>query len=751
MHLRYLTIAGGATFAMFLATAFAAPGDPPGAKAVELPLTRVVLFNAGVGYFQRDGAIDGNARIEMRFPEQDVNDLLKSLILEDKAGGKLKAVTYDGKHPIDVTLKSFAVDLTENPGIAQLLVQVRGEKVEVTDKQGTITVGLIVGVEKPTPNDGTQNVISEGEQLNILAPDGLQSVTLSKLRKIKLLKHELEAEFRKALEVLASARGASKKTVVVAFDGNGRRNVKVAYVTEAPMWKATYRLTLGDKDKAQAALQGWATVENTTDEDWTNVKVGLVAGRPMAFEMNLYDPLFVPRPTVEPELFASLRPPVYQGAINNTANPQGGVGQGGFGGGQGGGFAGGGQNGFGGNGMNNYANPNFQGTNLGGQYGIQGGQFGNLGGQYGIQGSRPSTRELMGPRLSNQDFAARVNGGVKPDAKAQGTGPKLLSAAAAMSLGDHFEYAIEDPVTLPRLKSALLPIVADSLDCKRVSIFNERDGIKHPLLGLRLTNKTKRNLAQGPMTVYDNDTFAGDARVPDTAPGETRLVSYAIDLNTEVVPRVTRANPVIELAKIVGGLLTVNEKARVTTRYLIRNRGPGERTVIVEHAIRAGWKLFAPEKPMETSRDMYRFEVVAKSNETVTLEVVEDSPTATNANLTSISEEALRFYVAAAETGPAVKQALAKVLEMRSSTATAKKSLAEEIAALKAIGEDQTRIRANLERVPKDSEAYKRYLKKFDDQETEIEKRQAMQKQLEVQIVAEELAYKNYTEKLKIE
>ncbi len=747
MHLRYLTIAAAATFAMFLATAFGAPGDPPGAKAVELPLTRVVLFNAGVGYFQRDGAIDGNARIEMRFPEQDVNDLLKSLILEDKTGGKLKAVTYDGKHPIDVTLKSFAVDLTENPGIAQLLVQVRGEKVEVTDKQGTITVGLIVGVEKPAPNDGTQTVTGEGELLNLLSPDGLQSVAISKLRKIKLLKPELEAEFRKALEVLASARGASKKTVVVAFDGNGRRNVKVAYVTEAPMWKATYRLTLGEKDKAQAALQGWATVENTTDEDWTNVKVGLVAGRPMAFEMNLYDPLFVPRPMVEPELFASLRPPVYQGAINNTANPQGGVGNPG-----GGGFGGGGQSGFGG-GQGGFGAAQNLGAG-GGVTGVGGGQFGNAS-NFNFQGGnyRPSTRELLGPRLSNQDFNSRVSGGGKPSvqAAATGAGPKVLSAAAAMSLGDHFEYAIEDPVTLPRLKSALLPIVTDSLDCKRVSIFNERDAIKHPLLGLRLTNKTKRNLAQGPMTVYDNDTFAGDARVPDTAPGETRLVSYAIDLNTEVVPRVTRANPVIELAKIVGGLLTVNEKARVTTRYLIRNRGPSERTVIVEHAIRAGWKLFAPEKPMETSRDMYRFEVVAKSNETVTLEVLEDSPTSTNTNLTSIGEEALRFYVAAAETGPAIKQALAKVLEMRSSTATAKKSLAEEIAALKAIGDDQTRIRANLERVPKDSEAYKRYLKKFDDQETEIEKRQAKQKELETQIIAEESAYKSYLEKLKVE
>ena len=757
MHLRYLTIAGGATFAMFLATAFGAPGDPPGAKAVELPLTRVVLFNAGVGYFQRDGAIDGNARIEMRFPEQDVNDLLKSLILEDKTGGKLKAVTYDGKHPIDVTLKTFAVDLTENPGIAQLLVQVRGEKVEVTDKQGTITVGLIVGVEKPTPvvvNVPTSADVGEqlkpviiqpvptgdGELLNLLAVDGLQSVPLSKLRKIKLLKPELEAEFRKALEVLASARGASKKTVVVAFDGKGRRNVKLAYVTEAPMWKATYRLTLGDKDKAQAALQGWATVENTTDEDWTNVKVGLVAGRPMAFEMNLYDPLFVPRPMVEPELFASLRPPVYQGAIDEMQrNPRGGSFGGGFGGG-----------GFGG------------AANLGAGGGVTGvgggqlGQFGNLGAQYGMQGGnyyRPSTREQLGPRLSYQDLAARVNeGGGKPNAEATASaGPKVLSAAAAMSLGDHFEYVIEDPVTLPRLKSALLPIVTDSLDCKRVSIFNESDEIKHPLLGLRLTNKTKRNLAQGPMTVYDNDTFAGDARVPDTAPGETRLVSYAIDLNTEVVPRVTRANPVIELAKIVGGLLTVNEKVRITTRYLIRNRGPSERTVIVEHAIRAGWKLFAPEKPMETSRDMYRFEVLAKSSETVTIEVIEDSPTSTNTNLTSISEDALRFYVAAAETGPAIKQALAKVLQMRTSMATAKKSLAEEIAALKAIGDDQTRIRANLERVPKDSEAYKRYLKKFDDQETEIEKRQAKQKELETQIIAEESAYKSYLEKLKVE
>src|SRR5204862_375223 len=32
-----------------------------------------------------------------------------------------------------------------------------------------------------------------------------------------------------------------------------------------------------------------------------------------------YQPLYIPRPTVEPDLFASLRPPTYSGALTNPA------------------------------------------------------------------------------------------------------------------------------------------------------------------------------------------------------------------------------------------------------------------------------------------------------------------------------------------------------------------------------------------------------------------------------------------------
>src|SRR5207247_9179751 len=93
----------------------------------------------------------------------------------------------------------------------------------------------------------------------------------------------------------------------------GKRRVSVGYILEAPIWKASYRLELTEKN--QPFLQGWAIVENTTDDDWKSVDLTLVSGRPISFIMDLYQPLYVPRPTVTPEIYASLRPPVYEGAV----------------------------------------------------------------------------------------------------------------------------------------------------------------------------------------------------------------------------------------------------------------------------------------------------------------------------------------------------------------------------------------------------------------------------------------------------
>src|SRR5262249_39824940 len=155
----------------------------------------------------------------------------------------------------------------------------------------------------------------------------------------------------------------------------------------------------------------------------------------------------------------------------------------------------------------------------------------------------------------------------------------------------------------------------------RVSIFNESVHNKHPLLGLKFKNVSKQALMQGPLTVFEDDQWAGDSRILDLQPGEERLVSYAIDLGTEGVTE-DRLAPGPEMAvRINSGHLQVQYKLRTTRSYVVKNRSPQDRTVVIEQPVRSGWKLVDPAKPSERTRDVYRFEVAVKAGEEKKFEV----------------------------------------------------------------------------------------------------------------------------------
>ncbi len=136
---------------------------------------------------------------------------------------------------------------------------------------------------------------------------------------MRFLNPVMDNEVRKALETLTLSHDTQKKAVSINFVGEGKRNVRVGYVIENPIWKTSYRLVLGKEKEDKPFLQGWAVVENATDEDWKDVRMALVSGRPICFQMDLYTPLYVPRPTVVPELFASLRPVTYNGDLTQCA------------------------------------------------------------------------------------------------------------------------------------------------------------------------------------------------------------------------------------------------------------------------------------------------------------------------------------------------------------------------------------------------------------------------------------------------
>ena len=292
-----------------------AGGPAPPAAASDGPqLSHVVLFSSGVGFYEHEGQVEDDARLELKFEAEDINDLLKSMVLQDLDGGKVASVGYGSREPISRLLGSFAVDLTRNPSLADLLRQLRGEKIEIESPKPS--TGVIVGVEVQPQR--VEDRVVDVEMLTLLSGGGLRRIPLDQISKLRLLNDKLDAELRQALTVLAGAKNSDTKTIAVEFLGKGKRRVRVGYVQESPVWKTSYRLVLADD--APPLLQGWAIVENTTENDWKDVGLTLVSGRPISFKMDLYQPLFIQRPLVQMELYASLRPQVYNQDLTSLAD-----------------------------------------------------------------------------------------------------------------------------------------------------------------------------------------------------------------------------------------------------------------------------------------------------------------------------------------------------------------------------------------------------------------------------------------------
>ena len=272
-----------------------------------MPLQKLVMFNAGVGFFEHRGQVEGDAQVEFKFKVEEINDLLKSMVLQDLGGGQISTVTYGSKDPITRTLQTFAVNLTNNPTLGDILNQIRGEQVELDAAESDQGRDPGRREKEKAGRQGRRDSRSRNRQ----SADRRRPACGAARQRRQNQDRQRKARRRaaQALKVLAMAHSTDKKSVTLDFLGAGKRPVRVGYIQQTPVWKTSYRLVL--KDDEQPFLQGWAIVENTTENDWKDVELTLVSGRPISFIMDLYQPLYVSRPLVQPELYASLRPQVY--------------------------------------------------------------------------------------------------------------------------------------------------------------------------------------------------------------------------------------------------------------------------------------------------------------------------------------------------------------------------------------------------------------------------------------------------------
>jgi hypothetical protein len=310
-------------------------------------------------------------------------------------------------------------------------------------------------------------------------------------------------------------------------------------------------------------------------------------------------------------------------------------------------------------------------------------------------------------------------------------GRSVASAASASRLGDFFQYAVDRPVSLARQKSALLPIVGKEVQASRVSIYNERTQAKFPLLGLRFKNTSGLHLMQGPITVFEGSRYAGDARILDLQPNEERLISFAVDLGTEVAPAPTDSAGRITALKAVKGIIHTTTKLRQGRTYTVKNRNEQERTVLVEHPVTHPFKLVDTAKPSETAADVYRFELKVPAGASKTLTLNEERDLAQTVSVSNTPDEQIKFFLSQPVIGAALKKGLQRVMALRWDVAKTRREIAEQQRQLNTITQDQIRLRANLKEMPSTAKAYKRYLEKFDQQETQIEQYQADIKKLQ--------------------
>ncbi|MGO9309169.1 MAG: hypothetical protein ACLQDL_09115 [Spirochaetia bacterium] len=642
--------------------------EPAGASAqaeekdVSVPISALVLFTSGVGYFQHDGTVEGNAKMELTFSPSQINDLLKSLVLRDLDGGTISSVTYSSRDPITRTLKSFSIDLTSNPTLASLLIQTRGEAITVTLGSGNTLSGTIISVESRPVAAGTKGEIT-GDFLTLNTAAGVSSVALSDVQGIRFLRKEVQDDLAQALQVLSSSHGIEKKKVVLHFAGTGRRRVRIGYILESPVWKTSYRLVLGDA--ASHLLQGWALVENTSDTDWRNVALTLVSGRPITFTMDLYQPLYIQRPEVQLELYQSLLPKTNQMAMEEQASePEA---------------------------MDEEAAP----------------------APASPAAKAPAPREML--RRAASGAAATTENDFSVS---QG----VAAAARGGQVGELFQYAIDTPVTLSRQQSAMLPILNQQVSGERYSLFNEGTDPTHPLNAVRLKNASALHLMQGPITVFDGGTYAGDAQITDLAPGAEQLVTYAMDLDTEVQAAPGSSPTSLVAVRISKGIFLYTVKAQQERVYTIKNNGTKSRTVLIEHPYQPDWTLAAPKEALERTRDSYRFAVPVAAGKNAALSVVQTRTLEQSVALSSLGSDQVALYIRNPVVTPAVKAALQKLAALQQKAADTSSQRAVKEQRVSDIGNDQSRIRANMERLSQSSDLYKRYVKTLSDEEDELAK-----------------------------
>jgi len=645
------------------------------APAAELPVRTVVIYKHGVGYFERTGSLGPGESARLDFDAEAMNDVLKSLTINDQ-GGKVNGLRYDSDVPLDRKLNEFPFRIGNGQPLAAVIDQLKGARVEVEfgpqKVAGAIVSARLIAGDKDH---------AEREQLTLLMDSGdLRNVDLAAASSIHFTDVQLQVQFKDYLAALTSSRSKDKRSVYIDSTDAKSHDVTASYIMPMPAWKSSYRLLLDDTG-TQPTLEGWAIVDNTTGEDWTNVKISLVSGKPISFISQLYAPKYIQRRDAELAEDQALAPTLYSGAVAGLAKAA----PAGSGGGRGGGMGMGGSGGFGVNGSVSDA-----------------------------MSVAASPAPMMAPRAAPSTIAD--------------LGP-------AGELADLFQYSIRNPVTVKKNESAMLPFLQQKIAARKLIIYSDSSRA-NPLNAAELTNDTGLTLDGGPITVFDSGAYAGEALVETIKAKDKRFISYGVDLGTRISTNQDSHTDRVRSLRAHSGMLTTTNAIVMKKTYVVHNVDPRAKTLIVEYPVRSGYSLIDTAKPIETARDVYRFEVKVPASGDVTFPVTEENVFDQSTQVSSLNPDGLLVYIQNKVISDAARRQLQQISDLKTQIVATDAEHRRVDADIQSTTSDEQRNRENiasLSQVSNQQQLVQDYARKLADQEVSIAKSRDRQKELDQQ------------------
>ncbi len=660
-----VSLALASAFAQSAGPAASGGSGPMAAGPVELPVTKVVLYSSGVGYFEHRGIVSGDATVALSFRSDEVNDALKSLVVWDfgaasgaapGSGGLAESpsVSYPSQESLDRALKGFRIDLSGSPRIADMLARLRGAELAV-DAPDTIK-GRIVSVEsRPGGKDGSVML----PWLVLATKDGIRAISIDRIAAFRFLDPKLSEDFDRALSLILSTEDSLRRVLKVHLPGSGPRQAVLGYVVAAPVWKVSYRLDLsGDK----SFLQAWAIVDNPTDQDWKDVSLSLVSGRPVSFRQDLYAPLYLNRPLLPLAIAGAAQARSFESGLPEEARAEADEASG-----------------------------------------------------------VPAPAAMM--RGAAKSFAAPLAEAAAP---APSLSQGAAQAASGRAAGDLFEFTLRGAVTLDRRHSAMLPLVAGAIDGRKVSVFTPGSGPGgsdplHPMLGALLENDTGMKLPAGPITVFDGGIYAGDALLDFLPERDQRLIVFGDDLSVDAEVSASSSRETLGVT-VAKGVMTFARRVTWTRSYTFDNTSTAAKTIVVEHPITPGSTLASPSAYDEKTPEFYRFSLALPASGSSSLVVKESSPEEERITLATLDPESFLAYASSKGVPESVRTALRKAVELKNRADDADRALADLQSRKTEIDADEARIRENIQAVGRDSSQGQQYMKKLSDSETELDK-----------------------------